>query len=334
MIFRFLSGALLFAALLPAQAEPALVKTAVLSDVAIHPLRTAPATVVSLNATAISAQIPARVEQITVRVGDIVERGQLLAQLDCTDYALARREAEARVESLEARIVLAERRLQRTEKLTVSQTVSAELLDERESELTTLRGDRRAAAAQLEMARINQGRCEIRSPFYAVVNERAASVGQFAEMGTALVRIIDLDETEISAQVFNADVDQLAGIGELHFEHGGQRYPVKLRASVPAINTETRNREVRLLFVDGPALPGAAGKLVWRDPRPHVPAELIVRREGRLGVFTAVDGAARFIEMPEALAGQASPTSLPGSTALIIEGHYALKEAEPVSVAP
>jgi len=309
------------------------VKTAALADIAIYPLRSAPATVISLNDTVVSAQISAKIEQIPVRVGDVVDAGILLVSVDCDDYILARRQAQARLEALAARIELATQRLQRTKKLTMNHSVSEEILDERKSALSVFRADHSGAEAAMEMAQLNISRCKVTSPFRALVTDRLASVGEYTTPGDALISIMDIDQLEISAQIFNQDVEQFVHVDALFFEYAGERYPVKLRTVLPTINTDTRNREVRLMFLDGPALPGAAGKLVWRDTRPHIPGDLLVRRSGQLGVFSTEQSIARFIAIPSAQAGRASPTLLPDTTTLIIEGHYALKDADAVSVA-
>jgi RND family efflux transporter MFP subunit len=312
--------------------EKITVNMATIADVAIYPERSAPATVVSLNESTISARIAAQVESIPVRVGDIVEAGSTLAKLDCSDYKLASRESRSRIEALNAQIELAKRRLDRTKKLTLKKSVSEELLDERESDLSVLSADIRGAKADLEMASINESRCTVTSPFRALIMERSSAVGQFASIGTALVKIMDIENLELSAQAFTQDTDQISNSNDLVFEHAGKRYPVELRSVLPTINTETRNREVRLLFSEETALPGAAGKLLWRDTRAHIPGEFLVRRNGELGVFSIKDNVAHFISIPAAQAGRASPTTLPIETPLVIEGHFSLKEADSVSV--
>jgi RND family efflux transporter MFP subunit len=308
------------------------VNTATIADVAIYPERTAPATIISLNESTISARISAQVDDLPVRVGDIVEQGSVLAKLDCSDYALATQESKARIEALKARIELAKRRLERTKKLTLKKSVSEELLDERESDLAVLNADHRAAKTDLDMSKINESRCTVLSPFRALIVERSSAVGQFANIGTALVKIMDINQLEVSAQVFSHDAQQLATSDDLTFEYSGQRYPVELRKIIPAINSETRNQEVRLLFKDGQALPGSAGKLIWRDKRAHIPGEFLVRRNGKLGIFSIKDNVAHFISIPTAQAGRASPTILPVITPLVIEGQFSLKENDNVSV--
>jgi hypothetical protein len=114
------------------------------------------------------------------------------------------------------------------------------------------------------------------------------------------------------------------------FQHDDKSYPVNLRAILPSINSETRNSEVRLLFQNGPALPGASGKLIWKDLRAHIPGNLIVKRNGDLGVFIYDAGKARFVALPGAQAGRASPVDLSLNSTIITEGHFALKNNDDV----
>ncbi len=306
------------------------VSTARLADIALYPERSAPATVVSLNRSIISARINAQVEALPVKVGDVVEKGRLLAELDCSDYELATAEAEARLDVLQARIGLARRQLERTRTLSLRQSVAEELLDEREAALAVLAGERRAARAGLDRARLQGARCRITSPFRALVSQRLSAIGQYAATGTALLEIIDLDRLELSAQIFNRDSAQILTTDALYFEHARRRYPLKLRVISPAINSETRNREARLLFAAEPALPGAAGKLIWRDKRPHIPARYLLRRGGELGVFVVENGAARFVAIAGAQTGRASPTLLAPETRIAVEGQFALTQGDPV----
>ncbi len=313
--------------------EPLRVKTQPLEAVASYPRKSAPAAVVSLNNTRIAAQIKARLDEVAVRVGEVVESGSVLARLDCTDYQLASRRAAAAVEALDSRIRLAELRLTRTRELADNQTVSEELLDERTADLSVLRADHRNAAAAQEKARIDVSRCVIKSPFRAVVAARLRSVGEFADVGAALLEIVDIERLEVAAQVPTVDAARMAAAAELYFEDSASRYRVRLRTVAPLVDTQTRNQEVRLLFSGEPALPGAAGKLAWRDERPHAPARLLVRRGADLGIFIAAAGTARFHAVPGAQQGRAIPVELPLSTLLVTEGHYGLRDAQPIVAA-
>ena len=306
------------------------VKTARIKDLAIYNWKSAPATVISLNDTSVAAQIKARVDEISVKVGEVIDAGSVLVRLDCTDYRIAEQRVEAEIGALEARIRLAERRLERTRKLEQQQTASEELLDQREADLAVLHAQRRGAMSQLENAKVNVSRCTIRSPYRAVVTARLAAVGEFADMGTKLVEIMDIEQLEISAQVPALDIETVEQAEEIYFEDTASRYAVMLRTVTPAVNTQTRNREVRLLFSNGPALPGAAGKLIWRDSQPHVSAKLLVRRGNDFGIFISNTGKARFHVIPGAQQGRTTPVDLPLDTVVITEGHYRLEDGQPV----
>ncbi len=332
-LLTYISLPILFASTCVFAQDKITVRTANIADIAVYPQRSAPATVISLNNSTVSARIAAQVDELPIRVGDIVENDSVLAKLDCSDYKLASGESKARLDGLKAQIELAKRRLERTKKLTLKKSVSEEILDERESDLAVLNTDYRAAMSKVKMAKLNESRCIVTSPFRALINERSSAIGQYANTGTALVKIMDLEQLEISAQVFSRDSEQISLSDELFFEHADKRYPLTLRSIVPAINPETRNREVRLLFVNGPALPGAAGKLIWRDKRAHIPGEYLVRRDNQLGVFTIEDNTARFIPIPSAETGRASPTALSIETPIVIEGQFSIKEADAVTIA-
>ena len=326
----FLSVLLLLFPLTAGAQNAVAVKTARIKDLAIYLWNSAPATVVSLNDTSVPAQIKARIEEISVKVGEVVEAGSVLVRLDCTDYLIGQQLVEADIDALQARILLAERRLERTRKLEQQQTASEELLDQREADLAVLQAQRRGALSQLENAKTNVSRCTVRSPYRAVVTARLAATGEFADMGTKLLEVMDIERLEISAQVPTPDIKAVEQAAEIYFEDSARRYPVDLRTVTPAVNSQTRNREVRLLFGNEQALPGAAGKLIWRDNQPHVSAKLLVRRGNDFGIFINNTGKARFHVIPGAQQGRTTPVDLPPDTVVITEGHYRLEDGQPV----
>lgn len=327
---------LIFAALiipsLVHAADKVTVKIAKVADVAIYPERSAPATVVSLNQSVISAQIAAKVDELSVLVGDLIEKGGPLAKLDCSDHELSYQESIASLEALQTKRDLAKRRLERTRQLTIKQSVAEEILDERESDYAVLSSELKGSQAEIKMKKLEQSRCIVTSPFRALVVERVSAVGEFVNVGTALVKVIDIENIEVSAQVSSRDSDQVSQASKLYFEHNNIRTLVKLRSIVQAINAETRNREVRLIFSDSQVLPGTAGKLIWSDERTHIPSELLVRRNGELGVFTVEGNVAKFNTIPTAQAGRASATSLTKDAHVVTEGHFSLKESVPVEI--
>lgn len=93
------------------QEEGTRVTTQRLGDVVKVLERSTPAEVVSLNQATVSAQIPASVNSIKVKVGDFVKKGQVLAQLDCRDFKANLAQVDANIAALDAKISAAKTRV-------------------------------------------------------------------------------------------------------------------------------------------------------------------------------------------------------------------------------
>jgi len=329
ILYFCLSSGLVGAAEAESQVRP--VSVTPVADLVFHPLREAPATVVSLNHSLVSAEVAARVAEVSRRPGDSVQEGEVLARLDCRIYRIAEKRAAAALQAARARYKYARQRYQDAQKLVKSRNISSDEFNQRSSESNRLAAELNIREADLDQARWRVARCTIEAPFDAVVTERKASVGDYATTGTPIMGLVDLQHLEVSAQVQQQQVADLPKAEALQFELEGRRYPLRLRAVVPLLDRRSRSQEVRLVFTADRAPPGAAGRLLWRSPEPHLPAHLLVQRDGRLGVFLYQEGVARFVPLPDSRQGMpAKATGLPADALLIVDGRFALTDGQPV----
>lgn len=310
--------------------EPIPVLTQPLNELALYPESTAAAQVVSLNDTAIAAQVNGLVAEVPVRVGDTVKAGAVLVKLDCKDFELERVRLKGEQQSIQARMELAQWQLKQSELLASQHTLPVEKVQQRRSELAVLRGELAAHAARIETTQRQIAHCNVKAPFAGVVTARSTAVGQLVSGGMVLVHILDLTRAEVSAQVASRDITALRQAGDLSFEHEGQRYPLKLRAVLPTIQTQTDTQEVRLDFSGKRSQPGAAGRLVWQDQTLHIASELLVKRGEQLGVFTEQAGVAHFHTLPHAQNGRPAVIDLSPDTPIIVSGQYSLNEGSKV----
>ena len=326
---------LLAAALaLPAYAQvgPAPIAPAVvfkpLSEIAVYPERQASAQAVSLNESRIAAEIPGRIEAIPVRVGERIARGAVLVRIECRDHELARERAVAGIKAADARIALAEQQFRRARELAARGFFSSEALAARDTEVQVLRADREQLRAQFDTAARAVGKCTIRAPFAAIVRERLGQVGELAAPGSPLVALSDTDRVEVSAQLQIADATSLSKAPDVRFTGDGEARALALLRISPAISPQARTREARLRFKGEPAAAGASGALIWRDSQPHIPADVVVRREGALGVFVEEGGVARFHSVAGAQEGRLTAVDLPPEARIAVAGQLTLRDGQ------
>lgn len=302
-----------------------------LSDIASYPQRSAPATVLSLNQPQISAEISARLQSFPALVGDHVAQGDILARMDCRERELDLESADAQIANIEARLALASSRLDRAQRLSANQLLSQDDLDSNRTELTALQANLEIARAQQAAAQLGVDRCSVLAPFDGLVLERHAQTGQWMSPGMPVVTLQDLNRIEISAQIYTADAQLIDNQTTFELEANGSRAAVSLRTLVDSIDPTTRNREARFVFAQEPTLVGAAGRILWNDPRPHLPPELLVERDGQLGTFIVEDNSAKFIPVAGAQPGRSNPVSLSPNTLVVTDGYLGLIDGDSVT---
>ncbi|TVO76622.1 MAG: efflux RND transporter periplasmic adaptor subunit [Sedimenticola selenatireducens] len=332
---KLLGGLLLVAFSLTGHAEKKVtqVTTAKLADITFFQTYTAPATTLSLNESRVSAETSGKILKIPVRVGDSVAKGELLAALDCQENSFRVTRAEAGLTSIEARVTLANQQIKRTKSLIKTSSVSEERLNQQQADLQVALADRSAQYTTIAEARLNQARCLITAPFTGIVRERLAGEGEWINPGQPIIQLIDKERLEISAQISVDLIDTLQQTDKIQLETNQGNYGVAIRQVVPTVESLGRNREVRLQFTDGQALPGSSGRLTWQSTQPYVPADIPVRRDKQLGLFLLDQEKARFHPLANALEGHPARVDLPSNVEVIMEGRQALNNGDSIEQA-
>ncbi|MGB0722808.1 MAG: efflux RND transporter periplasmic adaptor subunit [Gammaproteobacteria bacterium] len=313
-------------------ADPVTVSARPLSELAIDVQLDAPATAVSLREARAGTQIGGLILDIPVKVGDAVSQGAPLAHLDCRDHENAATQLQAVLRGLAADRRLARLQLTRGQKLIKDSSASEELVDQRRAEVLRVDAQIAQKEAELSLARINIERCTLNAPFDGIVTERLSSEGEVVSAGTPVIRLLDINGVELTAEVPLSLVPSLAGNpSDIHFEVLGDAYVVHCRL-MPRVDARARARESRCTFPGDSPLPGTPGRLVWTDPRPHVPAWLLVQRDKRAGLFIVEDGQARFHAPQGAIEGRPAAIFLGPDTRIVTEGRHGLSDGTAVSV--
>jgi RND family efflux transporter MFP subunit len=323
-VFR---GALLF---LFSHTLYATVSLKTLEEVVVFPEHSFAAEVISPNETTLSAQIPARIDQIKVRPGESVKQGQILVKLECHDALNNLALLEAQQKEIQASFAFAQTQLNRLKNLNAKDYAALTQVEESQANVKRLQASLEANRAQQNQAKRNAERCDISAPFNGIISEQFAGVGALANVGTPILSLVQTDGFEIKASI---PLTLLAATQQSNVSfsanHLGEVQIKPLRQS-KLIDSNTRN--VHVWFkTEVPLHIGLLGSIRFNDPTPHLPAQLLVRRQGQLGIFVREDGKAKFLPLP--LAQEGRPVSIPASwhskhLAIISDGHQRLNDGD------
>jgi RND family efflux transporter MFP subunit len=189
----------------------------------------------------LTVKVPGRLEKIAVDVGSVVKKGDLLAQIERSDYELRAKQSAAALAQARARLGLSldgtddEVKLEDTGPVREAKALLVEATKNRErvrqlarekissqSELDTVEAAYTVAATRYEtaledvrerLALVVQRRAafnlaqkeladsSVLAPFDGIVQQRRASLGEFLQTGTPLLVIADVDPLRLRLEV-------------------------------------------------------------------------------------------------------------------------------------
>lgn len=132
----------------------------------------------------ISAYVPAKIVKLPVKEGDLVKKGQLLVQLDQTEFKAAVNQAKAQLSSAQANSEQAELVYDRQKGLFEKKLTSQEQYDAVSTELNLAQAQCDQSVANLEQAEYNLSKTTITSPMDGMVTALNAKEGEIVMIGT------------------------------------------------------------------------------------------------------------------------------------------------------
>ena len=238
------------------------------------------------------------VRRVLVRVGDRVQQGDMLVEID---PSLASARVRAAAASKQAGSAQFERARRDAERLSVAgpDIAAAAEIEQATSERNRAAAERgRLKAAEAE-ARAQLGRHRVKAPFAGVVANRRVDPGDWVDPGVEVIELIDDRAVEVLASI-PPEVASFLSIGDkASLSRQGQTTPATVRGIVRALDSESRTVLLRLA-PDEPAswlLPGAAVDVLLTIERSEpgalvVPRDALVYGIASLKVVKSVDGKA------------------------------------------
>lgn len=199
-----------------------------------------------------------RVTRVGVELGQIVQRGQMVAQVFSPELA----EAQTRYMSARAGLGAHEQELARTEKLVGIGAASRQELERIHAEHTAKRADLESAASRLGLLGLSATAIEalapgkgqgttvdVPAPIAGVVTDRSANVGLNVDQTTPLLTVTDLSTVWVVVDVYEKDFSHVTvGSPARITTHAYPDRTIEGRVSYidPQISPETRTAKARI----------------------------------------------------------------------------------------
>ena len=146
----------------------------------------------------IAAEVSGRVISVIADIGDAVDKGQVLAQIDSEKYDLQLAQSKAEIARLSALLVNQELDLKRAEKLFKDSLVSEEMVDRTRAEFNALSEQINAANAQLRNSERLIEETKIKAPIQTKVAAKHIDIGDFVQNGMIVYELVDTKNLRVA----------------------------------------------------------------------------------------------------------------------------------------
>jgi RND family efflux transporter MFP subunit len=191
-------------------------------------------TLKAVDSAVVKARAAGELQGLTVREGDAVKAGQVLARVDATEYLARVRQAQQQADAAKAQIDIAQRQWDNNKALVDQGFISKTALDTSLNNLRAAQATHKAALAAVEMTRKTLDDTVLRAPISGIVAQRLAQPGERVAVDGRVVEIVDLSRLELEASLSGADSVAVRVGQDALLQVEGTRRPV--RATVARIN--------------------------------------------------------------------------------------------------
>ena len=196
--------------------------------------------------------LSAFLDEVLVRPGDAVKRGQLLASLDCRRAAVASRTVAMQARALEERQRALGDEAARVKRMLDGGFVSENEVQQKQAQSAAEQAQLQALRSQLAGKSLEADDCALRAPFDGEVSERTADPGAYARPGAAVLTVIDRRTIRLTVDVPESDFEAVApgSSADIHLLATGGRVKAPIARRSPAADVATRTIHAEIDLAD------------------------------------------------------------------------------------
>jgi membrane fusion protein, multidrug efflux system len=210
------------------------------------------------NSAIIKARVSGELQGLTVREGDTVKAGQVIARVDVTEYAARQQQAQDQADAAKTQIVIAQRQFDNNKALVEQGFISKTALDTSLATLNSAQATHRAALSNVDIAKKAMLDTVLRSPISGLVSQRMAQPGERVGVEAKIIEVIDTSRMELEANISAADALSVKVGQTALLTIEGSAAPVSSQVVRINPNTQAGSRNVLVYF----SIANAAGQAV------------------------------------------------------------------------
>ncbi|MDA9091117.1 efflux RND transporter periplasmic adaptor subunit [Porticoccaceae bacterium] len=238
-----------------------------------------PAKVVPKRQSILAFEVPGKVKNIKVDIGDRVKKGQLLAEIEDA-------EALARLNEAQANFLMAKNTFKRSQVLDEASYVSEQRLENEEFRA-------QIAKAQYEIAATKFQQTKILAPYDGIIQSRHLDEGSIVNPSVPVLEILDSKNVEAKVSLPKSIISEMRLDQKYSFLIGDKTSDARLMRLAPMSSKGSNNR-LGIFAFDEFFSPGATARLVLTvkesKPGAWVPLNALSQAEqGLWNVFTLSD---------------------------------------------
>ncbi|OLC52305.1 MAG: hypothetical protein AUH43_00445 [Acidobacteria bacterium 13_1_40CM_65_14] len=262
-------------------------------------------------------KVAGRLDSISVRLGDRVKRGQMLAKIEDRELLEQVRQAQAAYEvsaatirQREADLRLAQTNLDRSKNLYERQLIPKQTLDDTDAryqaaaaQLDLAKAQHSQADARLDELKINVANTVITSPVNGFIGKRTLDPGAWVTPNSALLSVVDISLVRLVANIIEKDLRRISAGQRADVEvdaYPSETFRGRIARISPVLDPATRTAQIEVEIENSTfrLKPGMYARVNFtveqRNNTLVVPANALVDVQGSRGVFQPNGDTAKF----------------------------------------
>jgi RND family efflux transporter MFP subunit len=302
-------------------------------------------------------KVSGRLETVSVRMGDRVSRGQLLAKVEDRELVEQVKQAEASyavaaatIRQREADLRLAQTNLERSRNLFERQLIPKQTYDDTDAryqaaaaQLDLAKAQDQQAKARLDELKINLANTSITSPVAGFIASRVLDPGAWVTPNSVFISVVDIGVVRLVANIVEKDLRRISNGMKATVEvdaFPGEKFEARIAHVAPVLDPATRTAQIEVEIENSKMRlkPGMYARVSFTVEQKEntlvIPSNAVVDLNGKKGVFLPDEGdVAKFhpitIGMVDAKQVEVS-AGLTEGTNVVTTGATALREGDKI----